>query len=454
MFKKDKSGEISTSDELTIDGIGSFLEKKGHTLLIKGYAGAGKTTLALQLLKRLGGEKGVYISSRVSPKKLQQQIPWVGDSPKSEMVDVRVGLAASVLEEIVRAVSEKAPVVVLDTWDGLAKEMDEKERLKAEKTLIALADGSETRVIFVSEEPGKTTMDYLVDGIIELVRSEEYGRVFREVEVQKLRGTLIDQHKYLYTLYKGQFKHFHPYREPEHSKLSPVTPKKDTEKGYSFGSDDLDRAFKGIEKGATVTIEYTPKVPYSALRTLFLPLVVNFLSLGRGVVHLPLPGASPHALLKLVGACVKDLKLYRLAVPGSSKDFSAPLFEFSEEQVKEAHKNVSEKLEEVKRLSVDGHALIVDSIGLLENMFSPNLNELLQALAARTSRVQREEDIAVFLLPSDSKIKPEILSMSNTHIRVISKDRSIVVMGEKPETEAYVVEHDQNPILPKLWVIV
>jgi len=46
-------------------------------------------------------------------------------------------------------------------------------------------------------------------------------------------------------------------------------------------------------------------------------------------------------------------KLYRLAVPGSSKDFSAPLFGFSGEQVKEAHKNVSEKLEEAKRLNIN-----------------------------------------------------------------------------------------------------
>jgi KaiC/GvpD/RAD55 family RecA-like ATPase len=449
----------NVSGYAALDGLGKFLEKTGHTLLIKGYAGAGKTTLALQLLERLAGDRGVYISSRVSPDKLRRQIPWVAEALQgAKMVDVRVGLASSVFEEVVRAVTElRAPAVVLDTWDGLAKEMDEKERLKAEKTLVALADGSETRVIFVSEEPGKTTMDYLVDGIVELVRSEEYGRVFREIEVQKLRGTLIDQHKYLYTLHGGSFTHFGPYQEPDYSRLIPPAPSSDPESGYSFGAEPLDRSFGLLEHGTTVALEYTPKVPYSALRALFLPLITNFLVHGRGVVHLPLPGASPQLLVRVVSACAgRDavMRLYRLAVAGLVGATDPPFFGFDIDQVKPANAATSAQVEAVRRASADGHVLVVDSIGLLENMYSTELNELLKALAARSSTVQRDGDLAVFLLPSDSGIKSQILSMAGVHIRVISKDRSLVVMGEKPETGAFVLAYGDNPLFPVLEVIV
>lgn len=442
-----------------LDGLGRFLEKTGHTLLIKGYAGAGKTTLALQLLERLAGDRGIYISSRVSPGKLRDQIPWVGEALSgAKMVDVRVGLASSVFEEVVRAVTElRSPAVVLDTWDGLAKEMDEKERLKAEKTLVALADGSQTRVIFVSEEPGKTTMDYLVDGIVELVRSEEYGRVFREIEVQKLRGTLIDQHKYLYTLYKGAFTHFGPYRAPDYSKLRRPELLPDPDHGYSFGAESLDRSFGALERGTTVALEYTPKVPYTAVRALFLPLVANFLLHGRGVVQLPLPGASPQLLLDVVNACAgSDVvsRLYRLAVASPLRGAQAPLFGFNLDQVRPASSVMSEQVEALRRASADGHVLVIDSIGLLENMYSTELNELLKSLATRSSLVQRDGDLAVFLVPTDSSIRSQILSMSAVHIRVISKDRSIVVMGEKPETDAYVLLHDGNPLFPLLEVIV
>ena len=54
-----------------LDGLARFLTLKGNTLLIKGYAGAGKTTLSLQLLRQLARDgSGVYISSRVSQDKV------------------------------------------------------------------------------------------------------------------------------------------------------------------------------------------------------------------------------------------------------------------------------------------------------------------------------------------------------------------------------------------------
>lgn len=64
---------------LSLQLLFEFLKKKGHTLLIKGLPGTGKTALALNLMEALEG-RGGYISTRVDPEKLYIQYPWVKDA--------------------------------------------------------------------------------------------------------------------------------------------------------------------------------------------------------------------------------------------------------------------------------------------------------------------------------------------------------------------------------------
>ncbi len=157
---------------------------------------------------------------------------------------------------------------MFDSWDGLAKELDQKERLRAEKTLIALAHNSGAQLVFVSEEPGATTIDYLVDGILEVVMVEEQDRAIREFIIQKLRGTMIAQRKYIFTLLEGKFTFFGPYTIPDYSKLNKFVQRPDIGEAYSFGSGALDRLFGGMIPGSTLAVEYDENVPHSALRAI------------------------------------------------------------------------------------------------------------------------------------------------------------------------------------------
>jgi KaiC/GvpD/RAD55 family RecA-like ATPase len=53
----------------------------GHSLVIKGEAGTGKTTLALQLIETMAGiENQYYLSSRVSDESLYRQFPWLKET--------------------------------------------------------------------------------------------------------------------------------------------------------------------------------------------------------------------------------------------------------------------------------------------------------------------------------------------------------------------------------------
>ena len=75
------------------DELVRFVQRDTYSLLIKGLAGTGKTTLSLTILRALKGQsKFFYISTRTSPKQLFQYYPWletfVGDhSPGKELTE-------------------------------------------------------------------------------------------------------------------------------------------------------------------------------------------------------------------------------------------------------------------------------------------------------------------------------------------------------------------------------
>ncbi len=50
----------------------------GHSLIVRGMAGTGKTTLALQLIEELAQiQQSYYMSTRVSDQSLFNQFPWL-----------------------------------------------------------------------------------------------------------------------------------------------------------------------------------------------------------------------------------------------------------------------------------------------------------------------------------------------------------------------------------------
>ena len=129
--------------------ISSLLSDAVQAILIKGEPGCGKTTFVLELLRAAGG--GVYISTRVSREKLFGQIPGVkeliisdekGKNPDGsvEMGDMRLATPGDVLRQMMEGGRKPVKeVIVLDSWDGIAKEVSNVERLKIEKTLLVLS---------------------------------------------------------------------------------------------------------------------------------------------------------------------------------------------------------------------------------------------------------------------------------------------------------------------------
>src|SRR5580658_5175982 len=196
----------------TLVSINALLTLPIGTILVKGQPGSGKTIFALELLRRSGG--GHYVSTRVSSDKISQQIPGIkelvltgsnGGEHASGLVnlkDLRLANPTQLVKYVLE-VSEQAregQLIVLDSWDAMAKELPLFERLRAEKTLVAITEGGRLKIAFVSEEPEQKTLNYLADAVIELRRELHEGAVVRTLDMQKLRGSPIIRPTTLFSL--------------------------------------------------------------------------------------------------------------------------------------------------------------------------------------------------------------------------------------------------------------
>jgi KaiC/GvpD/RAD55 family RecA-like ATPase len=439
-------------------GLKQFMQGPIRTLLIKGLAGTGKTTVALEILKAAGKGKGAYVSSRVPKELLETHIPAMKETlHNQEFLDIRLEDASSVLDLVMKLTEPKKYVtIVFDSWDALAKELDPRERLRAEKTLMALAHNSGAQLVFVSEEPTATTIDYLVDGILELVMVEEQDRTVREFIIHKLRGTKIPQRKYIYTLLEGKFTFFGPYTIPDYAKMSKITQRPDIGGSYSFGSGALDRLFGGMIPGSTLSIEYDENVPYSALRAIEYPPIINFLSRGRSAILLPLPGANDEMissiLTKAVGKGVVNDRLRTINILRTSDLKTASLPKNATPQ--EIHEIVTNETAALRKKSADKSVLLVKSVSALENLFASDLDSLLEVTSQEIITLQQSHDAHILFLPKDSPIRSRILSMSSSYAKLFVRDGTVLMFGVRPHTGIYALQHLEDPISPSLTQLV
>jgi len=76
--KKSTSAKIYQKNIIPPEIIEAFkLKDTGYNILLKGKAGAGKTTFALTLLDVFKEYEPIYLSTRVAPMSLYSQFPWL-----------------------------------------------------------------------------------------------------------------------------------------------------------------------------------------------------------------------------------------------------------------------------------------------------------------------------------------------------------------------------------------
>jgi len=317
-----------------------FIHHSTYSLLIKGFAGTGKTTLALTILRALGSKNNFfYISTRISPKQLFEYYPWLDrfvEKPKPKnpsngsagfempmsFEDARLDEPESLFERITNQLMDIAsPIIIIDSWDAIASFMDKEARLNNERVLQTWRERAGAKLIFISEHPADTTLDFLVDGIVEL-RQNYYDNVkVREILMLKMRGVRIARASYIFTLENSMFRSFAPYKLLKIMPMGKKIPNTGlltlTQDYIPTGYHVLDTSLGGgMPKNGVALLELDSHIT-TEIAMLFLGKIVsNFVSSGHHVLFQPFDWVDPQTTIEYLEPYISEKNLFKILWPG------------------------------------------------------------------------------------------------------------------------------------------
>ena len=531
-MRASEGARLTQKPGIPADILQFFRNPGGHSMIIKGSAGTGKTTFALQLTEELGGiSTSFYMSTRVSDESLYHQFPWLKERMKQSAIELAGRHFTKSLGESpihtegatdisfeVRIRGERKPAdgakkklerTELEKLEGrieMGEEGDETygkhgegqvsegtlvfdlgsdlpeidmaydavERNLPQKTLILidsinalaerygihasklintlqkdLVEAGRANVVFILEDSGETKLDYLGDGVVLFQSREHTGRRLRMMTVEKLRGTQVRQHKFIYTLEGARIRAFdiHPAERPgEPGKWKPVP---DLSKdAVSTGNEALDALIGGAHKARIMCIEFGASVPTEYIDNLRLALVCNFATLGRGVAHVPPRKGSLELLREIVvphvpaGVFDQHVRVFETTSLGGMEVPKGALhMEGSNVDTDLKWSNVEYQLPKSQH-----PFLSMLSFDTLESVYGPGV---LEALSGHIASVRRMKDIFIGMTTPLTASSQKLASMASQYVRVENLDGSIVLYGEKPHTELYNVSFSDAAGVPK-----
>ena len=315
-----------------------------------------------------------------------------------------------------------------------------------QKDLVESAGAS---VVFILEDSGETKLDYLGDGVVLFQSREHAGRRLRVMTIEKLRGTGVRQHKFLYTLDGARIRAFDI--RPSERLATPEfwKPVEDlTKDEVSTGNEALDSLIGGVRRGRIMCLEFGASVPTEYVDNIRLGLICNFAALGRGVAHVPMRRGSLDLLRDVVSPHLEagtfDLHV-RVFETTSLGGIEAPkgalMMEGSNVDTDLKWSNVEYHLPKSQ------HPLLsLLSFDTLESVYGDGV---LEQLSGHLAAVRRQRDLFVGLTTPLTASSAKLASMASQHVRVENLDGSIVLYGEKPHTELHSLSFSYAKGIPK-----
>ncbi|MFO8110059.1 MAG: gas vesicle protein GvpD P-loop domain-containing protein [Thermoplasmata archaeon] len=488
-----------------------FISRKdGSSLLVKGTAGTGKTTLSLQFIEEVGDpDRSFYLSTRVSDQSLYNQFPWLEEKEmKNRIVDSSKLFLEAIYEEeeeeetelpeaekkklesakkflgsidddtiptevdrtLLRQIDRKIPdlervydrinsilpertMLIIDSVEGLTH----KYGLGPETFIMTLqkdlVENSNTNLILVLEKEEARELEYLVDGVVKLNRFHLENRDVREIRLLKLRGVGIQQPGYLMTLDGGRFTCFEPFRSlvDKHTEWMPI---QGTEDKYSTGSKDLDILLDGgFAKGSYNVFEVQENVSTEEYFSVLRPIFLNTLSEGMGVLAILSGGTHPdnlrRDLIRFVPSKKFDSK-FRIVdyfSPHTNKPYMMALGGRKRDEVGKIYNR------HISDISDEGRSPILDYTGFdtLEYLMGNEIaiKDLLEAVA----NTKVSHNLGIGIIKHGLKLTSEIKNMSDNYFVITSINNTPCIYGIKPKTGLYAIITDPVKGIPYISLI-
>jgi len=221
-----KSG-IKGLDELAGGGI-----PQGHSILICGAPGTGKTILGLQYLyhgAKYFGENGLYVSIEEDPKKLKtyganfgwKDIPELEEKGKLGFLRVPpTERKFDIVEKVKEKVQEMdAKRLVIDSLSAIYLAFEDITQF-VYSFVNVLEELNLTSIFITDSPPGSINLtkdgvsEFVCDGVIQLQLNDSSKVINRTLAIKKMRGTIISPGMNLLKFTKtglevGEFKAFY-----------------------------------------------------------------------------------------------------------------------------------------------------------------------------------------------------------------------------------------------------
>ncbi len=454
-----------------INGLDPFIEggfQRGSLILLAGNPGTGKTVFSSQFLyygAKKYNEKGVYVSFAEGRRSLLDYIRRFGMNLEElekngkckilDLVTVKEEGISTVLEVIMEEVMTlNAKRLVIDSFSTIAQAF--KEQIEARVLLhtilgrIVKATGCTTiltvEIPYGEEKVGLGIEEFVADGIIKLSRRREGEGIIRELEILKLRGTRIPDPVHLFTLEEGFniLPVFNITKVREQRSWNPI---KDPRGFFSTGNVDLDNVLHGgFRRGSYVILEAETNVPLSAIRLIELPLILNFLSQGRGVAIVPPGGTDSEQIHEMIQPYIpreiinSNLKIYEEIKP--EKDQSKPYIALMRggatnlERDSAAWSKIQMELMERTRKPI----LIVVGYDTLESRYAEVPEKLFSEIGVHITECRAQGNLTLAIARPGLRITKRALNMVDIHLRLIERNGRIFLYGVKPRTRLYHVD--------------
>lgn len=443
------------------------LSKGGFSLLIKGQAGTGKTTLTLETLNDISKFGHVlYISTRVPPKSIYERFPWIiNELPEGCIMDARVtripqdtpsNLIFKYINEmdIIRNLHNKIEeagrnlvTIAIDSLDALKVNLGlPEENFDLETALVSMASKEKVNFILISEKSGSTMLDYIVDGIVTLTREIVNNCLMRKLYLEKIKGVEIGNPVVLFTLKNARFTHFESSHIPYPS-IFKAPPLITSEGRISTGISSFDKLFGGglKPKGSAHLLEVGNEVG-SYYFWLVYPLVISLLHQGIPVVYVPSAGEA-----------VKDTEVWITSFV--NRGLYEQFMKFEEINI-----DMKERFSVSRRSLEDAIGIVRKIIGSIDNVRdvtgSPVVALIVSAdiieyvygvdLASQILNIltiySKKENVLEFVIVKygQSEIITRLSHMALTHFMLENLNGIVLLRGKIPKTGMYAVTVDTS----------
>jgi KaiC/GvpD/RAD55 family RecA-like ATPase len=442
-----------------------FIRGETYSLLVKGFAGTGKTTLALTILNVLGIKNNFfYISTRISPRQLFQYYPWLKDligqsKPRgtslsrdhdvmSSFEDARLDEPESLFERITNQLMDiKSPIIIIDSWDAIASFMDREARLNNERVLQTWRERAGAKLIFISEQPADTTLEYLVDGIVELKQSYYNNVKIRQIFLQKLRGTRITRASYVYTLENSIFHSFAPYQpikfEPRRrviAEVSELSTSDNIESGFPILDASLGRGFprKGL-----VLLELDSHVNVTIAMIFLQRIVSNFVSGGNPVLLLPANWIELSSILRFFEILLPAGKKSLFKILWTGKAYKISKNRIIWPSKKEKSDQLLAALVKMKQRHRDKLLLNIMCTEAVQSLH--RARKVGNGMKDVLSRIMAHADLSIAVLtPSQEDIIQFVSELSNIHLRFMMINDTLFLQSLLPSSNLYSLIFDRQ----------